>query len=316
MYMFSLVLVFAFPIYLEQPSFDKEVLLEFPVVPFESTTFEQDDEIDIVKGLASGNPAITLPEVCNRLIADESLPIVLRSWTLRKKMYLACIEDCNIVDALAWGRDWIHRYGASDPDSFKVHCLMANFVGSQKCYEYSPLYSDVKAFFQELFLALSHNDVLEIQAHLIYASALEGFLAIYPSVHDESVQHMKEAMSLLSGLLEREGLDEKQRSSYERVLGKLREKLSLKLTEQIPEKPQCTEKEYLEQRRKKADSFREMKENERFMRQYMIEKGEFDPNNPGIPFSFTGKDITNPEFQRFKLRMLEEESKARSDNVD
>lgn len=293
------------------PSLYLDKLDKFPEVPYEATTFEQDDLIYILKGTFTGEITVTWQEACDRLIADESLPIVLRNWALRKKMYLF-YSECQIREALRIGREWIQKYGNTDADSFLVRWLMATYVSEQKCYaDYSPLYHDVKEVFDGLFANMPDDDETLYRAHLRYADALEKFVPMHVELHQQVIKHLDKAILALKRYQPQQEADEtefqKKLERKDLLLKELEEKYSRKSEEKTPEKPEYTEEEYLEDRNRIGEGLRKLDENERFMRQYKIYKGLFNPNDPSQHFSISNQEIRDPEYIRFKERMLEEE---------
>ena len=84
----------------------QEFSREVPKVPYEATTFEQDDLIEQAKQMRWDNKEVAPVVACDALIPDETLPYELRCWAVRQKITL-CTYACR--HKRGQGRTWLRK---------------------------------------------------------------------------------------------------------------------------------------------------------------------------------------------------------------
>ncbi len=161
---------------------------ERPDIPFEATTFEQDDLWEAAR-MRRDNKELESTAACAALIADETAPFELRAWAVRKKMTLDIYaQRCR--EAVRTGRDWLREYGDVDPHALDIRRVMTHAM-VRRCGHYTIFQFDideVHALFEEIFANHPPDNRYVINARYRYAKALERLAALDPSLRFEAAK--------------------------------------------------------------------------------------------------------------------------------
>ena len=156
---------------------------ERPSIPFEATTFEQDELFEATRMRRDGKEEESTA-ACAALIADETAPFELRAWAVRKKMTLD-IYTGRCVEAVRTGRDWLREYGDKDPYALYIRRVMTNAIvnrcGLDSVFAYE--IEELRAVYEDMFANHPPDNRYVINARYQYARALEQL-----SVKDESLR--------------------------------------------------------------------------------------------------------------------------------
>ena len=270
------------------PLLTLDAALHLPDIPFEATTFEQDD---LVESLHGRRPelGLTFMEVCDHLIEDETAPFELRAWAFRKKL-----ERLPGRQALEAGRAWLERYGDVDPHAIVVRYLVARKASSpDPVGENFFLYDELKAVYEDLFKNHSPANRLVIEAHQNFERALDKRKLMISKAHRESVEQAGKAVEAMRLLIESNDWNDEQREGLTKWLARLEEHYAKRLQEEGPSGEYSLEKETIERRRADRKLYNEMSE---LLREYLIEKGIFEPDEIEPSILNQNKYRHDPEF--------------------
>ena len=160
------------PIYAVPAVSMQEFSREVPEVPYEATTFEQDDLIEQAKQMQWDNKEIEPVAACDALIPDETLPYELRCWAVRQKMTL-CTYACRHKEALETGRSWLREQGNSDPNAPYIRRVLAHILAG-RCSEKELLeYDGIQEIFDEIFANHTSDNLHAIEMRFDYARVLK-----------------------------------------------------------------------------------------------------------------------------------------------
>ena len=150
----------------------QEFSREVPELPYEATTFEQDDLIEQAAQMLWDNKEIAPVAACNALIPDETLPYELRCWAVRQKMTL-CTYACQHKEALETGRTWLREQGDKDPHSLYIRRVLAHILAG-RCNKQELLeYDGTEEIFEEIFAHHTMDDLHVIEMRFDYGRVLE-----------------------------------------------------------------------------------------------------------------------------------------------
>lgn len=240
-----------------------------PEVPFEATTFEQDDLIEATQVLGD-NQEVSSVNACDTLIADETLPFELRCWAVRQKMKL-CTYAKREWEALDAGKAWLEAHGEEDCDPLGIRAMMGQIVSQRGHENFVPLYEDAKAIFDNLFANHPTDNILMVQAHVNYALILRKLSAANGTLTIEGAKHCFFALQALKSMREN---TEKALTPQNLAYIEEREAGIRVMQEQLLNmgtSTRMTKEEYIQKWKDKAETVRRM-------RQERIDRGELDPN--------------------------------------
>lgn len=193
-----------------------------PDIPFEATTFEQ-DELMIAAGMRRDGKERESTAACAALIADETAPFELRAWAVRQKMTLD-IYAGRCVDAVRTGRDWLREYGDKDPHAFYMRRVMCNAVvrrcGHDSVFHYDR--EELDAVFEDMFANHPPDNRYVINARFLYAKALKRLTAEDESLRFEAAKQFENAAAAM--------LDYMAREEYQQEPAAVRKRCELLLT--------------------------------------------------------------------------------------
>ncbi len=150
----------------------QEFSREVPKVPYEATSFEQDDLIEQAKQMLWDNKETAPVIACDALIPDETLPYELRCWAVRQKMTL-CTYACRHKEALETGRIWLRKEGDKDPNAPYIRRVLAHILAG-RCSEQELLeYDGIQEIFDEIFAHHKMDNLHAIEMRFDYGRVLE-----------------------------------------------------------------------------------------------------------------------------------------------
>ncbi|HDP34882.1 MAG TPA: hypothetical protein ENN29_07205 [Candidatus Hydrogenedentes bacterium] len=191
---------------------------DMPRVPFEATTFEQDDLIKEAR-MRWDNEEAESVAACDLLIADETLPFELRCWAVRQKMTL-CTYAGRCAEALDTGRAWLRDHGTEDPHALYIRRVMAHILVRRCRPEFVLLYDleGIREIFDDFFANHPADNLYVINAHYDYGEVLEKLAAVDEALRYEAARHFFMASEAITEYMAREDLPPRRRQECERFL--------------------------------------------------------------------------------------------------
>lgn len=260
-----------------------------PTVPFEDTTFEQDDLIILAERAHSSKRL----QACAALIADETLPMPLRGWAVRQRL-----RHGDAWEDIEAGMNWLRDHEDSDIDPFTLRYYMAFKLTYGMGHRDIPSLDWGKAVFEEIFRHHPPEDERVIQSRLYYATFLQKFAWSHPEAKEQMLREMEEAMHGLVLLLQNEALEEDERQRLEHWLVALEEAHARDLAHFYPQP--LSPEESLERSR-------QIREERRLIRLYLLNQKKIHFGNLSDLHEFYYTLPTDPDFIQFKEERLNEE---------
>lgn len=275
--------------------------LSVPKLPFEATTFEQDDLVEFMTGHLP-DFELTFTEACDRLIEDETAPFELRAWAFRMKLRI--LPGRQAIEA---GRAWLDRYGDVDPHAIVVRYLVAlNSSFSNRAGEHFLPYEELRAVYEDLFNNHSPANLLVIQAHQDYENALNERRMMISRCHKESVEQAGQAVEAMRLLIGSHDWTDDQRKSFNDRLARLVEHYAKRLQEEGPRSEYNIEKEEIERQRTEMKLYNERSE---LLREYLIKNGILGPDEINRSILDQNKYRYDPAFlEVWRKKQLEREA--------
>jgi hypothetical protein len=150
----------------------QEFTREVPKVPYEATSFEQDELIEQAKQMLWDNKEVAPVIACDALISDETLPYELRCWAVRQKMDL-CTCACRHKEALDTGRSWLREQGDKDPHAPYIRRVLAHILAGRCSEEELLEYDGIQEIFDEIFAHHKMDNLHAIEMRFDYGRVLE-----------------------------------------------------------------------------------------------------------------------------------------------
>ena len=224
---------------------------ERPEVPYEATTFEQDDLIEATR-MRWDNEEVESAAACALLIADETLPFELRCWAVRKKMTLDAYARRHL-EALDTGRAWLRDHGESDPNALYIRRVLTHIIARRCRFEEHLTYGldNIQAIFEDFFENHPADNLYVINAHYNYGDVLRRWAAVDEELRYEAAMHFFMASEAITEYMAREDIHQSRRERCERFLIECRSSTANLLSERWTPSPrdQRTAAQFSEQQK-------------------------------------------------------------------
>jgi hypothetical protein len=227
-----------------------EDIAKKPELPFEATTFEQDDLVDIIQsnykydGFAEEDLSdMTVYEACDKLMEDDSAPFVLRAWAVRYKLYRYHNWP---EESLETARNWLDKYEGQDPNPIEVSYMALRSVARSGYLTGLPYYEDVRTVFDDFFSHYLPDNMYTAEAHLDYAHLLDRFSIMNVEYYKKVIEQLGEAVAIMEWLLQNKEYSEEERNALEKKIDKYKQEYEKRLSDGIPAESYLDEGEYRE----------------------------------------------------------------------
>lgn len=154
-----------------------------PKLPYEATTFEQDDLIEWAGKTLGDNVEEAPISACQALRFDQAAPWELRRWATLRELELLTYTR-HEREALKLGEEWLCD-NPEDPYALNIRTVMGQIVAQRGHSGFRPTVKEVDDVFLPIFANYDAKEWNVIDSRLEYAQKLRQLGALWGAVSSE-----------------------------------------------------------------------------------------------------------------------------------